>query len=105
MEERVDLNPDDPRAWILAATAYAGLRDRSKAEEAIRRALAIEEDALTVYNAACAYALLGEETKALDSLEKAIEMGWKHKEWLAHDADFDFVRETPRFKRMIESLS
>jgi adenylate cyclase len=105
MEERLELNPDDPRAWILAATHYAALHDRERAEDAIRRALAIEEDSLTVYNAACAYALLGDEARALDHLENAVEMGWHHEEWLVHDVDFDFVRNTLRFKKILEGLS
>jgi len=104
MQERLELNPDDPRAWSLAATVYAATHDRARAEEAIRRALAIDEDALIVYNAACAYALLGDEEKALDNLEKAIGMGYKHKQWLSHDADFDFVRESPRFRRILEMI-
>jgi adenylate cyclase len=104
MEERLELNPDDPRAWSLAATNYAGDGDRERAEEAIRRAFAIDEDALIVYNAACTYALLGDEDKAMDSLEKAVKMGWKHKEWLSHDADFDFVRESKRFKHIVETI-
>ena len=104
MQERLELNPDDPRAWSLAATVYAATHDRVHAEEAIQRALAIDEDALIVYNAACAYALLGDEEKALDNLEKAVAMGYKHKQWLTHDADFDFVRESPRFKRILESV-
>jgi TolB-like protein/Tfp pilus assembly protein PilF len=97
MEERLELNPDDVRAWVLSATNYAAAHDREKAEEALRRALAIDHDALTIYNAACAYALLGDKDKALDNLEAAISQGWHHKEWLTHDTDFDFLRDDPRF--------
>ena len=104
MEERLELNPDDPRAWSLAATQYASAHDRARTEEAIRRALAIEEDSLTVYNAACAYALLGDANKALETLEKATAMGYRHKEWLSQDSDFAFVRDTPRFQQILASL-
>ena len=105
LEERLELNPDDPRAWILAATTYGSMNDRGRAEEAIRRALAIEEDALTIYNAACAYAQLRDEDKAMDHLEKAIDMGWSHRQWLLHDTDFEFVRETPRFRKLLEKIT
>jgi serine/threonine protein kinase/Flp pilus assembly protein TadD len=104
MEDRLELNPDDPRAWILAATSYAAGGDREQTENAIRRAFAIDNDALTVYNAACAYALLGDKEKALDNLETAVKSGWRHREWLLHDSDFDFVRDDPRFKKILESL-
>jgi tetratricopeptide (TPR) repeat protein len=104
MEERLELNPDDPRAWVLSATNYAAVHDREKAEEALRRALAIDHDALTIYNAACAYALLGDKDKALENLEKAISQGWHHKEWLTHDTDFDFLRDEPRFIEILAGL-
>jgi tetratricopeptide (TPR) repeat protein len=104
MEDRLELNPDDPRAWVLSGTLYAGMKDRERAEEAIRRALAIDDDALTVYNAACAHALLGDEDEALEYLERAISKGWHHKEWLSHDTDFAFLRNNPRFKKILESI-
>ena len=104
MEERLELNPDDSRAWSLAATTYAHFGNRERAEEASRRALAIDDDALTYYNVACTYALLKEEDKALDNLEAAHSKGWHHKEWLSHDPDFDFVRETDRYKRIVAGI-
>jgi serine/threonine protein kinase/Tfp pilus assembly protein PilF len=100
MEERVELNPDDPRAWSLAATNYARLGDRERAEEAVHRALAIDDDAITYYNAGCAYALLKDEDRALDNLEAAVDKGWHHREWLSHDTDFDFIRDTDRFRAL-----
>ncbi|HEX6573751.1 MAG TPA: protein kinase [Gemmatimonadaceae bacterium] len=105
IEDRLLFNPDDPRAWVLAATHYAQEGDRDRSMRAIDRAIAIDNDALTVYNAACAYALLKDTDNALDNLEAAVEMGWRHREWLTHDTDFDFVREHPRFVRILESLA
>jgi tetratricopeptide (TPR) repeat protein len=104
IEERLELNPDDPRAWSLAATNYANLGERERAEEAAKRALAIDDDALTYYNVACTYALLKDEDKALDHLEAAIAKGYHHKEWLSHDTDFDFVRESARYRRIVAGL-
>jgi adenylate cyclase len=104
MTERLELNPDDPRAWVLLATNYGSEGDEVRAKEAIRRALAIDDDALTVYNVACAYALLKDEDNALDALESAIAKGWHHREWLEHDADFDFVRNSPRYKSIATGI-
>jgi serine/threonine protein kinase/tetratricopeptide (TPR) repeat protein len=104
MEDRLELNPDDARAWSLAGSAYAAANDRERAEKAIERAIAIDQDALTIYNAACAYALLGDREKALDNLELAVRSGWKHRQWLEHDSDFDLVRSDPRFMKVVESL-
>jgi TolB-like protein/Tfp pilus assembly protein PilF len=104
MEDRLELNPDDPRAWVLAATNYGSMGDRERAVAAIDRAMAIDDDALTFYNAACAYALLKDSDKALDYFEAATKKGWHHKEWLEHDADFDFVRDTDRFKAIVARI-
>ena len=104
VEDRLELNPDDSRAWSLGASAYAAAHDREHAEKAIERAVAIDQDALTIYNAACTYALLGDRDKALDNLELAVSSGWRHRQWLEHDSDFDFIRDEPRFRKIHESL-
>jgi Flp pilus assembly protein TadD len=104
MEERVALNPDDPRAWVLCAATYASEGNRERAEYALSRALAIDDDALTWYNVACTYALLKEEAKALDSLEAAVRKGWYGKEWIANDSDFDFLRDTDRYRQIVAMM-
>ena len=104
MEDRLELNPDDPRAWVLAACQYAGAKDRARAEEAIRRALAIDDDGLTHYNAACAHVLLGDTDKAIDYLQAAVNRGWHHREWIEHDTDFDAVRDVPRYKEVLATM-
>jgi tetratricopeptide (TPR) repeat protein len=104
MEERLELNPDDARAWVLIACQYGSEHDRFRTEQAIQRALAIDDDALTYYNAACAHALLGDEEKAIDYLEIAVQRNWHHKEWLEHDTDWDFMRENPRFRKLVEII-
>jgi serine/threonine protein kinase/tetratricopeptide (TPR) repeat protein len=104
IEDRVELNPDDSRAWSLAASSYAKLGERDRAEEATKRALAIDDDALTYYNVACTYALLKDEDKALANLQAALSKGWHHKEWLSHDTDFDFLRDKDRYRRIVAAL-
>ena len=69
-----------------------------------RRALAIDDDGMIHYNAACAHALLGDTYKAIDYLEEAVRRGWHHKEWLAHDPDFDFVRDLPRYQQVLATI-
>jgi serine/threonine protein kinase/Tfp pilus assembly protein PilF len=105
MEERLDLNPDDARAWMLATGAYATLGEKDKAENAIRRALAIDPDTMTYYNVACAYARLNETEKSLDALEAAIDHGYHHEEWLSHDTDLDSVRNTKRYSELVARIT
>ncbi len=104
MEERLDLNPDDARAWMLAAGMYATLGDVEKAENAIRRCLAIDPDTMTYYNVACAYARLNDTDKAMDALEAAVDRGYHHKAWLEHDTDLDSIRNSERYTKLIRRL-
>ena len=105
LEERVKLNPDDARAWVMSANANARLGNRERAIEGTRRALVIDpEDALNHYNVSCAYCILGMTGEALDSLEHSFELGFQNKEWLEMDDDFILIRGLPRFRKLVDSL-
>ncbi len=103
--ERIELNPDDARAYNLAAATLAASGDKDRALEFARRAAEIDpEDTMTLYNTACTYAVLDRGEEALDSLERALDKGWGHKDWIEHDPDFDTLRDTPRFKAILDAM-
>ncbi|HVF38668.1 MAG TPA: tetratricopeptide repeat protein, partial [Gemmatimonadaceae bacterium] len=105
IEERLELNPDDARAWNLGAAILATLGERDRAIEFARKSVAIDQDdPMLLYNVACTYSVLGQEEEALSALEHAVDKGYGHKDWLEHDSDFDPIRETPRFKAIIEGM-
>ena len=60
---------------------------------------------MTLYNVACAYALMGRAEEAIDCLEKAVANGYTHKEWIENDADFKSLRGQPRFQALLQSLA
>ena len=95
---RLDLNPDDQRALNLGAGAMIA---SGRAEEGLamsERLLALAPtDATSLYAAACAYAHAGRHERALELLEKRLEIGQIHRDWVAHDPDFDGLRDDPRF--------
>jgi adenylate cyclase len=106
VEERLELVPEDSRACVLGASAFASLEQPDRAIALIERALAIDpEDPMLLYNIACGYANLGRLDEALDSLESAVDKGYGHKEWIEHDSDFAPIRENPRFKAILETMS
>ena len=41
---------------------------------------------------------------ALAALEHADDKGFGHKDWIAHDPDFESIRETPRFKVILDGM-
>jgi len=105
IEQRIELNPDDARAYNLAGALFAELGESDRAFEYARRAAEIDpDDTVTLYNAACTYATLGRHEEALDSLEKALDKGYGHKEWIEHDPDFAPLRDTPRFRALLEAM-
>ena len=62
------------------------------------RAFAIDPtDPGVLYNVACSYVLGGLLDKALDCLERAVDNGFGHRDWLDHDTDLDPLRDSPRF--------
>jgi Flp pilus assembly protein TadD len=105
IEERLELNPDDARAWNLGAAILATLGDTERAMEFARKSVAIDpDDPMLLYNVACTYSVLGRTEESLTSLEHAVDKGYGHKDWVEHDPDFDSIRDTPRFKAILEGM-
>jgi tetratricopeptide (TPR) repeat protein len=52
---------------------------------------------------ACCYAQQGDLETALGHLQKAIEEDQRHRFLARHDRDFDSVRETPEFQKLLAS--
>jgi serine/threonine protein kinase/Flp pilus assembly protein TadD len=105
IDERLQLNPDDARACNLAATTHAKLGETEPALEFARRSLEIDpDDPMLLYNVACTYSKVGKSDDALTCLERSIDKGFGHREWIEHDSDFDSIRDTPRFKAILQVM-
>jgi len=105
-EKQLQLHPDDARALYLGAGALTKLGQRQRAMEWVGRALAIDpSDAGVLYNVSCAYAMLGEADQAIYCLERALENGFGHKEWILHDSDLDSIRDHPQFQTLLAKLA
>jgi serine/threonine protein kinase/tetratricopeptide (TPR) repeat protein len=101
----LDLNPDDSRALYLGAGALMQLGEREKALEwATRARSANQSDSMVLYNVACVYALGSMVDEALECLDKAIQNGFGHREWLDNDSDLDALRGDPRFAALRQTL-
>ncbi|MEO7922555.1 MAG: caspase family protein [Chitinophagaceae bacterium] len=59
-------------------------------------------DVLTWYHYACYKALKQDKKTALESLEKALKLGFGSYFMLTSDRDLDLVRDTPEFKSMLQ---
>jgi adenylate cyclase len=106
-EEQLRRNPESSRAAQLGANYLAAIGETARAREWIERALMIDsDDPHANYNAACAFALLGEHDKALDHLEKWAKVAaLDSRSRVQHDSDFVSIRHHPRFVAVIDSIS
>lgn len=89
------------RAWDL----YRNERYAEAAAAFERAAREGHDEAKSLYNAACAYALLGDADRAIPMLGRAIDAGWDDIDKIADDSDFDPVRADPRFARVVNDSS
>jgi adenylate cyclase len=106
LEQHLRMNPDDSRALCFGAVNLAEMGERERAIEWTERALdAAGSEAFIQYNSACTYAVLGETGRALDLLERAIELGWGDRAWIEHDSDLASLHGDPRFSAMLERMN
>ena len=106
MEQRLDLNPDDVRAYNLGATTLAKLGNIPRALEFAEKSLSIApDDPLVLYNVACLHALIDKREEALGYLERSVMNGFGNKESIASDSDLDSIRRTPWFQAIARAMT
>ncbi len=59
------------------------------------------KDPVVFYNLACSYSVLGQIAPALESLEKAMSLGYDDFRFLMIDPDMENVRKNPRFEQLL----
>nr|WP_280921068.1 winged helix-turn-helix domain-containing protein [Frateuria flava] len=106
IERALGANPDDARARYMGAASFAALGEKAKAVEWANLALRSSEDEpMVFYNAACTFAVLDEHDRAIDLLERAVQLGWGDRAWMANDSDLASLRGKPRFQLLLTSLN
>ena len=62
------------------------------------------QDPTAHYNLACRYALLRQPDLALNTLRKAVELGYRDFRYMIQDRDLDSIRKDPRFRELIREF-
>ena len=102
LERQLETVPEDARAHVLLATAYASLGRAKEAVAEVEKAVAMRaNDPLTLYNAACAYGNLNMKAEALATFKKAADAGYYNPEWAARDHDIACLHDDPEFQALI----
>lgn len=92
-------------AWFQLGRVYLGAKKAGQAAAAYEKAA--QSDAFrtsALYNAACAYAMKNDNTRAIDFLGRAIDAGMKNKDYLLSDPDLASLRSDARFQQLISKL-
>ncbi|HXV12621.1 MAG TPA: tetratricopeptide repeat protein [Candidatus Krumholzibacteria bacterium] len=96
-------NPQQGLFWYELGTAEYHLKNYRESIAAYDRAIAVGQFVGTCYfNQACCFALLGEQTPAIDRLELAIKAGLRNRETsIREDTDLVSIRDTEEFRKRI----
>ena len=61
-------------------------------------------DPVVHYNLACSYSLLGQVDEALETLRRAIALGYRDFNHMQRDPDLENVRRDPRYLALLEEI-
>jgi tetratricopeptide (TPR) repeat protein len=109
LDKAVELHPGYVKALAGRGVLLARLGRRDAAARDARAALTIDDGALTVYQAACAYALTSKQEPAdrPEALRHLAEAVRKDGSWLAvarQDPDLEPLRGQPGFRDLLQAL-
>ena len=101
----VRANPANAFAWNRLGTSQLQQKKYAEAVSSLTRAIETGGGSgIDFYNLACAQALSGNADAALDSIERAIESGFRRRAQYESDPDLASLRELPRFRELIAPL-
>lgn len=99
MEGVVRRDPRYVEALQLLGDNYTKRGRYAEGLEVDERLAALEpQNPLVFYNLSCSYSLLDRFDDAANSLEKALELGYRDFKWLLKDPDLKKLRAHPRYK-------
>ncbi len=94
--------PDFVDALILLADAYTKKGADAKAIEIdLKLSSLCPGDPVIHYNLACDYSVLKNADKCIETLEKAIKLGYRDFRYMEKDPDLAYVRQDVRYKELL----
>ena len=107
IERELQRHPEHANAAALGACVLVKLGEAARAKDWADLALSLDQDdLLTQYNAACAYALMGEAGTALGLLERTVpRVRGRLRTRARHDRDLDSLRSHPRLQALLKGMA
>ena len=100
-EDALKKTPEDARVRILLAGNYALIGRFEDAKRETDMAMALRpDDAMILYNSACAFCAMNNAKDALVAIRKAWESGYRNATWTRQDPDLELLHGDPEFERL-----
>ncbi len=101
----VKRSPNYIEALIPLAEAYTRAGYYSKGLAVDQKLCRLcPDDPTAHYNLGCSYALIGEKQKALEALEKSIDLGYREGEHMKNDLDLKCLFAEPAFLDLLKRI-
>jgi TolB-like protein/tetratricopeptide (TPR) repeat protein len=98
-------HPDDARVHMLYANLLSNADRLDDANVELTKALELSpNDSLMIYNAACIYAKMGDNERAVKQLCEAVDAGFKFIQWMLHDPDLQELKDRKDFQEMLSRV-
>lgn len=99
----IERTPNYIEALVPLAEAYTRLGLFKKGLEIdLKLSRLCKEDPIAHYNLACSFSLTGQPKKALQSLNKAIRLGYSDFRYMRRDPDLKPLHGDPGFKKILQ---
>jgi len=99
----LELDPNSPQAHASLASQYRKMGLEEIAQEHIAKARAMQVEGESDYNNACLEAICGNNERALELLEVALESKQTYVTWAQNDPDFHSLHNDHRFQMLLSA--
>ena len=101
-EDLLKENPDFVDALIALGDAYTKKGRYKEGLEIDKRLVRLKpQEPIIHYNLACSYSLLKMSDVCLQTLERAIHLGYREFGFMEKDPDLNFIRKDPRYRNLL----
>ena len=96
--------PEDARARVLLANAFATLGRSEEAKREADMAMALRpDDTMILYNIACVFCLMNNPKDSIVALKKACDAGYSATAWARQDPDLALLHGDPEFESLFST--
>jgi tetratricopeptide (TPR) repeat protein len=101
-EDLLKGHPDFVDPMVLLGDAYTrkGMHDKALVIDT-RLAELCPDDPTVHYNLACDYSMLKDADRAIETLERAVRLGYRDFRHMLKDPDMEYLRQDERFKELV----